>query len=207
MKKLIGNFPIKNLQENKYEDSLLYSPIDEKNVQDFENEWRPRFVERRRNLKAHETDHSANIQDSHWQWREKSQKYNKRMDYESFAVECAGRTQGLMVVRTIAFAKELSQLNQFLIYIDLLAVAPWNRRNFVETRLYGGVGPLLVATAISYSVDQGLDGRIGLHSLPQSETWYRDRCCMTDLGPDADHPQNLRYFEMTVDQAKTYISI
>ena len=35
-------------------------------------------------------------------------------------------------------------------------------------------------------------GRFGLHSLPQSEAFYKD-CGMTDLGIDNEHEDKLRY--------------
>jgi len=206
VKQLLGIFPLRNLHTGEYEDAELYMPIDGQNVEDFETRWRPLLDERKANLAPHETTASANIQDAHWKWREKTATRNNRMDYASFSVECGGTTQGLMFVRTIDFARESSQLNQFLIYVDLVSTAPWNRPGFTDNRLYSGVGPLLLGTAINFSIDQGFDGRIGLHSLPQSESWYRDQCRMTDLGPDANYPNNLCYFEMTAAQAHTYIT-
>lgn len=61
-----------------------------------------------------------------------------------------------------------------------------------------------MVAAIAFSEQEGFKGRIGLHSLPQAENFYRDRCGMIDLGPDATY-QNLRYFEMTPDQAKAFL--
>lgn len=205
MKKLLGVFPLKNCHTDEYEDAELYTPINEKNAEDFESKWRPKIKERLDNLEKHEDAASANAQDVHWKWREKMTVREGRLEYESFAIECDGATQGMMFVRSIDFAKEASQLNQFLIYVDLLACAPWNRPGFTNNRQYTGVGPLLLGTAITYSIDQGFDGRIGLHSLPQSESWYREKCGMTDLGIDGDY-QNLRYFEMTAAQAQTFIT-
>ena len=44
---------------------------------------------------------------------------------------------------------------------------------------------------------------MALHSLPQAERYYRDVCGMTDLGPDPAY-DNLRYFEMTAEQAAEF---
>jgi len=198
MKELLGIFPLENCQTNEFEDAELYTPIDEKNLKDFETLWQPMFKAKL------EKDNNV-APDGHWEWRKKAIAREGRIDYESYAVECNGDTQGLMFVRSTDFAKELSQLNQFLIYVDLISSAPWNRPGFTDNRIYKGVGPLLISTAISYSIDQGFKGRIGLHSLPESESWYRDECGMTDLGIDRSY-QNLRYFEMTVVQAQTYIT-
>ena len=45
---------------------------------------------------------------------------------------------------------------------------------------------------------------IALHSLPQADSFYRDRCRMSDLGRDASK-QNLTYFEMTDAQAAQFL--
>lgn len=206
MRRSLGIFPVLNRHDSVYEDAEVFSVIEEHNVQDFERLWKPELDRRLQNLGPGETAGSVNAQDAHWKWREKTKDRNQRLDFDSFVVECGGMTQGLMFVRNIEFAREKSQAGQFLIYIDLVSAAPWNRIGFTATPKYKGIGPLLFAAAISYSVDQGFDGRIGLHSLPQSETWYRDVCGMTDLGPDAAYHGNLRYFEMTPAQAQSYIS-
>jgi hypothetical protein len=48
----------------------------------------------------------------------------------------------------------------------------------------------------------GFKGRIGLHSLPQSEPWYQ-KIGFTDVGPDPT--KKMRYFEMTEVQAAGFI--
>jgi hypothetical protein len=53
------------------------------------------------------------------------------------------------------------------------------------------------------SEEEGFKGRIGLHSLPQADEFYRLRG-MTDLGTDQTN-QNLRYFEMTAEQARAFL--
>jgi len=205
LRKSLGIYPIKNRHTNKYEDAELFSMIDINNVNDFELEWKPLLEERKNNLKGEETTESANIQDAHWDWSTKAQVYNKRLDYNSFAIECSGKTQGLMFVKNVAYAREKSQLGKFIIHIVLVSTAPWNRNGFTNTPLYKGIGPLFLGAAISLSMSEQCEGRVGLHSLPQSESWYNDVCCMTNLGPDPKC-QNLKYFEMTPEQAQAYIN-
>lgn len=93
-----------------------------------------------------------------------------------------------------------------LVYVEYLEAAPWNRRNIPNWNGLSGVGTVLIAAAIQLSVDEGNRGRIGLHSLPQADAFYRDKCSMTDLGPDSTYnPHPPRYFEMTEAQAKAFI--
>jgi hypothetical protein len=142
----------------------------------------------------------ANVQDWHWDWVGKAK--NEAV-YESYAIECGDMTQGLMLVATAPhFGRLESQLGLDLCYIELLASAPWNRPKFSETPKYKGGGRILLATAISLSVELELKGRIGLHSLPESESWY-DEQGMKRCGLDRD--KKMQYFEMTEEDAEKYL--
>ena len=59
--------------------------------------------------------------------------------------------------------------------------------------------------AIALSQELEFKGRIGLHSLPQANSFYANTCGMSDLGMDPDH-LGLRYFEMTSEQAEAFIA-
>ena len=90
-----------------------------------------------------------------------------------------------------------------LVYIEFLEVAPWNWTipGIGQTRRYGLIGPHLFERAVRQSWDEGLEGRVGLHALPQSEFFYGGACKMTPLGTDGDH-ENLTYFELSRDNAE-----
>ena len=51
----------------------------------------------------------------------------------------------------------------------------------------------------------GLEGRVGLHSLPQAEGFYKTRCKMTDFGKDSGY-FDLTYFEYTGQQATEWLA-
>lgn len=57
-----------------------------------------------------------------------------------------------------------------------------------------------MVSAIDISQNVGFEGRIGLHSLPQAEGFYIDKCGMIGLGPDPAY-EGLLYCEMTSEQA------
>lgn len=174
-------------------EAVLYDSIDQKHLDDHRNQWTPLIV-------------SHGEQHGHWDWRKKWSYYSTQLSYQSFAIECNGQTQGLMIVNTIKRCRIALQANMHLVYVEYLEAAPWNRRNIPNWNGLSGVGTVLIAAAIQLSVDEGNRGRIGLHSLPQADTFYRDKCGMTDLGPDSTYnPHPLRYFEMTEAQAKAFI--
>jgi hypothetical protein len=103
------------------------------------------------------------------------------------------------------FARIATQAGSPLVYVNLLATAPWNLPEVNDPPRYRGVGTILLAAAATLSVDLGFKGRLGLHSLPRSEHWY-ERLKITNLGPDPDpQKQNLKYYEMTPDQAQYLI--
>ena len=53
------------------------------------------------------------------------------------------------------------------------------------------------------SENMEFSGRIGLHSLPQANSFYANTCGMTDLGADPAY-EGLCYFEMTSEQAHAF---
>lgn len=120
---------------------------------------------------------------------------------QSFAIECDGETQGLMIVDLVKTCRSPHVKNKPLVYVDYLEAAPWNRESLTVPR-FRGVGSVMLAAAIQLSRDEGFAGRIGLHSLPQSESWYAKRG-MSDFGRDPSY-QDLKYFEMDETQSSAF---
>jgi GNAT superfamily N-acetyltransferase len=209
MSELLGRYPLKDRLTDNDVEATLWQSIDDRHVQDFVQKWKPIFDARLAELKSQgrltdQTVAEYNLQDAHWHWVEKARARAESLSWASFAVEAEGVTQGLMFVRMgpDVRAREASQLNQYIVDVDLLAAAPWNRFRLVPKPQFKGIGRLLLATAISLSVSEEFAGRIGLHALPQAESWYRDVCGMTDLGVDET---KMRYFEMTPAQARAFV--
>lgn len=190
MTPIISNVFLRDGASGQLVQAELNDCILDKHLDHHEQYWRPQIA-------------SQSEQHGHWDWRGKMADYSQQLSYQSFALECSGLTQGLMIVSTIKRCRIPSQANRHLVYVEYLEAAPWNRGNSPQ---FKGVGSVLMAAAIQLSIDEGNHGRIGLHSLPQADTFYRDRCGMTDLGPDASYPKfPLRYFEMTEAQASSFL--
>ena len=123
-----------------------------------------------------------------------------------FGLECKGQMQGLMLTATAGHVCQIAfQQGKPLVYVEFLASAPWNLPNVVGEPRYALVGRVLLAAAIQLSLNEEYAGRVGLHALPQADSWYRDNCGMTDLGCDRTK-ENLRYFEMTPEQASYFLT-
>ena len=143
-------------------------------------------------------------QTSHWNWRDKVEDVRGILAYRGFAISCEDKTQGLMLVRMTDVARLPNQRGKPLIYIDYLESAPWNQGGLVDRPRFGGIGTVMLAAAMRLSLDEGFFGRIGLHSLPQSEEFYK-ASGMASLGADLSK-QGLCYFEMTPAQASAFLS-
>lgn len=186
---------LKNRKTGKVVEATLIDGVSRQDVEEAQGSWASLLE-----VSSSQAEHG------HWDW---SQKYQlvatAPLAYRMFGLECDSQIQGLMLVLTTGkFCRIESQKNKPLIYVDYLATAPWNSADVVEEPKFAGVGKVLVLAACQLSLEEGFAGRIGLHSLPQAETWYRETCGMTDLGPDRTY-QNLHYFEMTPEQSSTFM--
>jgi hypothetical protein len=200
MKQRLGAAVLFNRLTGAFEPASIFQGLDEANFRDLETLWKPALEKRAADFTTWADAADGNVQDAHWDWVGKAK---SEATYESFAVECNGVTQALMLVDlSTRFARISSQKGLDLSYVELIASAPWNRPNFNERPKYKGAGRILIATAISMSVDFEFKGRIGLHSLPESETWY-GLLGFTSCGFDEE--KKMHYFEMTDGQAASFL--
>ena len=180
----------------------LVETINEGHLASVEKEWMPILLRRLRELVGQNQPLPEN---RHWVWREKVARIQGLLAFRTFAIVCEGQTQGLMQINTAVTCRLSGQVGKELAYVDYVESAPWNRLSIVQQPRFGGVGTALIRAAIEVSLEEGFHGRIGLHSLPQSEGFYARVCEMTDLGVDGTY-ENLRYFEMTPEQAASFSS-
>jgi hypothetical protein len=200
-----------NRQTGEDEPSELVTPIGAQDIGCFASEWRPLLDAKIQELKDANlytaqgvADH--NLEDAGWKWPDKVRDRTGSLEWNSFALRCAGRTQGMMFANMLRRCRSSAQKDQHLVYVDLVSTAPWNRAGFSATPLYRGVGLVLVTEAILLSRAEGFKGRIGLHALPKAEAYYRNEWGMDSLGPDPLY-DNLHYFELSEGQAQTFLGI
>jgi hypothetical protein len=143
----------------------------------------------------------APLEHSHWDWRNKAESIGAG-HHMLVAVEYEGDVQGLMAVLRQPKPARLGEGH--VVYIDYLESAPWNLKDGSQPPRFFGVGKVLIAEAIRLSLEMNLNGLIGLHSLPQAESFYL-RCQMTRVGPDREY-FDLTYFEFTNQQAMDWLA-
>lgn len=209
MKTRLGTVPLKNRVSSEIEEAELFHGIDADNLAHIEGRWRPLFDQRRRQAQTTgEAMSDINAEDAHWEWGKKIIAAEQNpLVYDVFVLECGGNTQAVMLVQKggiRCFSRHPDDPKAPLIYVDFLATAPWNRPRLVTEPVYGGCGRNMIMTAVSLSLDEEMKGRIGLHSLPGAEEFYRDSIGMADLGKDSKY-HNLRYFELSEKQVEAIL--
>lgn len=195
-----------NPQSGQPESAELWDAITEKQLADWEGEWVPELLKALQRLRRAGVERRHWPQSRHWDWRRKTEALQGMLSNPGFSIVCADLTQGMMFVDTTTKRCRLdSQKGKDLVYVSFVENAPWNRKELLfDPPRYRGVGTILIRAAIELSKQEEFKGRIGLHSLPQSNGFYANSCGMTDLGADQEY-QGLRYFEMTPDQAEAFI--
>jgi GNAT superfamily N-acetyltransferase len=216
-REVIGKVPILHIPSRKFRDATLISGIEDRHLADIETHWYPLLqrVHREIHLECEargETDRQSllnafgarDAQDSHWDWRSKRKAVSQHISRRAYVLECDEAVQAAMIVDLVKRCQHPEQLGQHLVYIDYIAAAPWNRTNFDPPRRYRGIGRVLMGTAISLSIEEGFNGRLGLHALPQAESFYEHKCGMCRVGVDPNY-HGLSYFEFTPDAALAFI--
>ena len=194
---------LRDLKSGRNVAAQLIDGISETQLADVENCWTPALLDGLKHLAVTGRPKSQWPQSSHWDWRAKVERVRDLLAYRGFALECEDHTQGLMQVKTTELCRVATQSGKPLVYIEYLETAPWNQRELVARPRFAGIGTVMLWTAVRLSQEEGFSGRIGLHSLPQADEFYR-RCGMTDLGSDPVY-LGLRYFELTAKEVKAFL--
>jgi hypothetical protein len=196
---------LKDRRTGKFVEAILIDGVSESEVEAAESKWKPFLAKELLRMQQAGIPKEKLPQHRHWDWRQKFEAIEGFAAYQMFGIECEAEIQGLMLVSTAGKVCRIeSQKGKSLVYIHFLAAAPWNLATIVLEPRFALVGNLLLATAIQLSINEEFSGRIGLHSLPQADTWYANSCKMADLGSDPT-AHNLRYFEMTAEQASEFL--
>jgi hypothetical protein len=143
----------------------------------------------------------APLEHSHWDWRNKIDSVEAGR-HLLIAIECQGVVQGIMaILRTPRYSQFTGEL---VVYVDYLEAAPGNLKGSSNSPRFVGIGTVLIADAIRLGQETGLNGRVGLHSLPQAEGFYETKCQMTRFIQDVNY-YNLTYFEFVGHQATAWL--
>lgn len=169
-----------------------------------ENEWHQERSLIMQELLAAGAPRAEWPQSLHWDWSKKAPML-QLLASSGFGIVCESRWQGVMLtqVSPLHVARLGSDKGKQLVYVDFIEIAPWNWPvpKVGRAGRFRGVGSAMLWKAVKQSEDEGLHGRVGLHALRQSESFYEKACGMTAVARDANK-QDLLYFELTRDDAQ-----
>ena len=158
--------------------------LSDNHVEDYDQHWQPRLQE-------------FSQEDQNLSWRFKEQLANRQANYESYAVEYDGMTQGMMLLET-QYHWSMFTPGQRLVYVETVVSAPWNRIYIQRPPRIKGVGRGLIEFARQRSQALGYKGLVGLHSLPGAVQFYEKLGMMRlELDPEeiVDADEDIPYFE------------
>lgn len=215
MATILESFDIESPQHGKAFKIDLAEGLDTAHLDFIETQWAP-AIRRQHDLailqffqlptadqtleKWREIQGNLEVQDEHWEWRTKcaiASGTNRRV----LSLLNGSEVEAAMLLLSGKTSRATSAPLPIL-YIDYVAVAPWNRKTFQNPQRFRHLGTVMIGAAVELSRAIGLDGRCGLHALPQSEGFYH-RIGMRDFGLDAAY-SSLRYFEFDAAAARNF---
>ena len=185
-------------------DVELRNFISNANVEDWRKIWVPEHFRLIGRILDRGDDIMEHVESAKWNWGKKVYELRVSDNQIGFSLVSQGVTQAMMIIDISKKCKHWLQSNQNLVYIEYIQSAPWNNRQLNDGNVrYGGTGTILMRKAVEFSRNSLWRGRLGLHSLRNSEGFYR-KAGMKELGADANY-QGLSYFEMTPHQADIFM--
>jgi hypothetical protein len=160
-------------------DGAILQLADERRVHQVVNTWVPLLMR-------------MGTEDAHWKWAEKATDVCYTTGVEHVMIMHEDEVHGVMITSLPDSPPPLSSLHD-LLYVEYLAVAPWNRSQAGDQQRFKGIGPLLLGHAVRRSRSKERQGHVGLHSEPRAITFY-DGIRLRRCGPDPDQERR-QYFE------------
>jgi hypothetical protein len=182
----------------------LWDEIRQSDLDDWEQHWKPARAAAVAQLKADAVPKHLLPVHTHWDWQKKFTLLGGLLMTATYSVTANGLTQGLAMANLTASAIEPSQAGRSMVYLSYLEAAPWNQPELVGQPRLLGSGTTLLTAVVERSIKDGMSGRLGLHSLPRSEAFYRKHGFI-DLGADGKC-HGLRYFELTAERATDFLA-
>lgn len=191
----IATIEIQNAVSGELQTAELWDSVEPRHRTDLEVRWASAWADLLSLMPEGEHENS-----SYWDWRDKLNRNEGVMGRQAYVIECENTAQAVMLIDLNKTSRFRATQGESIVYVDYLQTAPWNlKRPWRPKTQFRNLGTILMQVAIQLSLDLDFDGRIGLHSLPESEGFYR-RLRMTEFWRDPDY-QCLLYFEITASQA------
>lgn len=197
---MIASYELLDSLTNSSQTAQLWDTIEPRHREHLEIQWSNALTELLAKMPADHREES-----SHWNWPDKLDRSDGVVGRQAYVIECGSMTQAVMLVDLNKISRFPATRGECIVYVDYLQTAPWNwKRDWQPNPQFRGLGTMMLQVAIQLSLELDFDGRVGLHSLRDSEDFYRRRG-MTEFWRDPDYDY-LMYFEMTAIQAANLLN-
>ena len=141
-----------------------------------------------------ETLRTHGEEDAAWNWEQMLAETGGRAEkaFQTFALVCRRDVQGAMILETRSRRSRMARRG--VVYVEYVAVAPWNRATIQRPPRFRGCGTALIDAARACSRTVGRGGALALHSKEGARPFY-ERLGFVDLGSD-EAEGGLHYFEL-----------
>jgi hypothetical protein len=138
----------------------------------------------------------ANRPEKDWPWEEQIRLGEEEDGHACFVVTSEGSVDAFLSLSvTPDVVSRYDPKGSPLVYVEYVAAAPKHTLAAEGSRTLKGLGTFLIEVSVAISADLGFDGRLALHSLPESERFYRKlNFCTSGVRENADG-ESLLYFE------------
>lgn len=144
---------------------------------------------------------SVQLDDYKWDWLAKIY-FHKGDEYEWFFLDIDNKPQASCL---IYHPKKSAIDSGDIFYIEYVAVAPWNRNNPMEAKLFKGAGSEIIKCAIQYATKTlGLRYGFSLHALPKAEGFYEKIGMLNFVALTKD---TMKYYEMSDENSRKYMGL
>jgi len=212
----LGTYSVRNAESNETRSVALVEGLSDKQLGSVTQEWTPKLIaahdraildfhglppQERTPERWQEIEAKFGAPDWDWDWTEKHGA-SLTSGYEVYGLLDGASVEAMMVLNP-SHKCRLKPSGESAIYVEYLAIAPWNRQPIQDPPRYKGLGKVMLGVAVSGSLERGMLGRCGLHALHSAEGFYA-RVGMTDVGLDKA-AGNYRYFEFSAEGASKFL--
>lgn len=174
----------------------LHDQIRDEHLEFCRKHWGPHIRRLQDKVISGKLSHDFSPTDYYWDWSWKLGEYARFRSFAEFCITKKNSVEGMMLLGDPVSSRTSLGGQDTALFLEYLAVAPWNREKSLVSRRFRGVGSLLICLGIRWSRSNGCGGRLALHSVPGALDFYH-ALGFRDFGPVSDRTDSdFHYMEL-----------
>jgi hypothetical protein len=156
--------------------TAILRPSTDEDIAAIKRDWIPKLQDAKNN--------GASCPELNWDWAEYVCQGNSQNGFLCLTLSCGSSIEGFLFVSDTDKEKSRFIKDARILYVERVAVAPWNQPLPVGTQDIRGIGKNFFRITDEISCALGYQGRYGLHSEKSSESYYRSVLKLREGGPE-----------------------